>query len=209
MTLKPSNDNRWDSERRRRRLLLLLLLPAIALIWIFPATSSGLLDGLLSQHSPAPSAVSTGAIASAPTVVSPTLSTPASPGLIVGAGLAQISGVDFTISGGGAADLKLGAATLIRLTLANPNDVPIYVTALTATVSPDSSPSGCQTQDNIRITQSDVSAADPIAVPATGVVTLASAPRAPQITLLNLPGVNQDLCKGKVFDLVYTGIAHS
>jgi len=41
------------------------------------------------------------------------------------------------------------------------------------------------------VTQSNVSAANPIAVPAKGSMTLRSAPSAPQITLLNLPGVNQ------------------
>jgi len=40
-------------------------------------------------------------------------------------------------------------------------------------------------------------------------MTLRSAPSAPQITLLNLPGVNQDVCKNKSFALTYSGSAHS
>ena len=54
-----------------------------------------------------------------------------------------------------------------------------------------------------------VPAADPITVPARGSVTLTSAPRAPKITLLNLPGVNQDVCKNKSFALTYSGSASS
>jgi hypothetical protein len=209
MTVKPSNDNQRDSRQRRRRLLLLLLLPAIALIWILPAAYSGVSNGFLSQRSPTPSAAASGATASEPPIASPIVSTPTASGLIVGAGVAQIGGVDFTISGGGASNLRPGVATVIRLTLTNPNDVPIYVTALTVTVAKDSSPAGCRAQDNIRIAQSNASEADPIAVPAGSGITLSSAPRAPQITLLNLPGVNQDSCKGKVFDLAYSGSAHS
>jgi hypothetical protein len=59
------------------------------------------------------------------------------------------------------------------------------------------------------VTQSNASSADPIAIPANGSVTLASPPRAPQITLLNLPDVNQDACKNKIFHLTYSGSSRS
>ena len=209
MTVKSSSEDQRASRRRRRPLLLFLIVAAIALIWAYPATLGGLSNGFASGHSPLPTAAASGSAASASPVVSPIISTPSSSGLVIGAGLAQVAGVDFTISGDAVADLKLGVATVIRLTLTNPNDVPIYVTALTVAVTTDSRPAGCRTQDNVRITQPGVSSSDPIAVPAGGVVTLASAPRAPQITLLNLPDVNQNPCKGKVFDLAYTGSAHS
>jgi hypothetical protein len=120
----------------------------------------------------------------------------------------EFDGLDFTISGG-VSGLRPGVTAPIRLTLTNPNDVSIYVTQLSVTVAPDSTPAGCHTADNIRLTQSNASATDPIVVPAGGAVNLTTAPRAPQITLLNLPNVNQDVCKGKTFTLTYSGSAHS
>jgi hypothetical protein len=106
-------------------------------------------------------------------------------------------------------NLTPGVATAIRLTLANPNDVPIYVTALTVSIAADSTPPGCISASNVQLTQSSASSADPITVPARGSVTLTSGPRAPQIMLVNLPGVNQDVCKNKSFALAYSGSARS
>ena len=76
-------------------------------------------------------------------------------------------------------------------------------------VSKDGDPVDCTSRDNIRITQSNASGADPIIIPAGGRMTLTSAPRAPQITLINRSDANQDACKSKVFSLVYSGSAHS
>jgi hypothetical protein len=106
-------------------------------------------------------------------------------------------------------DLTPGVATAIRLTLTNPNGVPIYVTSLTVTIAADSTPPGCISASNVQLSQSNASSADPIAIPAEGSVTLTSAPRAPQIMLVNLPGVNQDVCKNKSFALTYSGSARS
>lgn len=207
MTAKlPTNRREEDSRRRRRRaLLLLLLIPAIALTWIFPAASAGLSEGFSPRRSAVPSVPASGATS----VVTPIPSTPAATGLGDGSGAVQIASVNFTISGGGAANLSIGGTTVIRLTLANPNGVPIYVTGLSVAVSKDGDPVGCASRDNIRITQSNVSAADPILVPAGGGITLTRGPRAPQITLINRPDANQDACKGKVFTLAYSGSAHS
>ena len=211
MTAKlPMNRGEGDSRRRRRRALillalLLLLIPAIALTWIFPATSAGLSEGFLPQRSAVPSVPASGATA----VVTPIPSTPTATGVGDGSGTAQTVGVNFTISGGGAANLSIGVPTVIRLTLANPNDVPIYVTALSVAVAKDGDPVGCASRDNIGITQSDVSGADPILIPAGGRITLTSGPRAPQITLINRPDANQDACKAKAFTLAYSGSAHS
>jgi len=80
---------------------------------------------------------------------------------------------------------------------------------LTVSVAADSTPPGCGSASNVQLTQSNASSGDPITVPAGGTVTLSSAPRAPQITLLNLPGVNQDVCKNKSFALTYSGSARS
>jgi hypothetical protein len=118
------------------------------------------------------------------------------------------SGVNFTITGG-AEDLEPGQTKPIGLTLTNPNSVQIFVTQLVMTVSADSTPAGCASASNLQITQSNASIASPIAVPASGSVTLTSAPLAPQITFLNLPDANQDACKNVSFALTYSGSAHS
>jgi hypothetical protein len=140
---------------------------------------------------------------------SPISSTPTATATAEGSGTVQTASVVFGISGGGAANLSLGVPTVIRLTLTNPNEAPIYVTALSVAVSKDGDPVGCASRDNIRITQSTVSSADPIIIPAGGRVTLTTAPLAPQITLVNRPDANQDACKSKVFTLAYGGSAHS
>jgi hypothetical protein len=119
-----------------------------------------------------------------------------------------VNGLDFTISGQ-ASGLAPGVSTPIRLTLTNPNGMSIYVTSLTVRIAADSTPAGCGTATNIRLTQASVSEANPIVVAARSSVTLTAAPRSPQITLLNLPGVNQDVCKNKSFALTYSGTAHS
>jgi hypothetical protein len=123
-------------------------------------------------------------------------------------GVVQVGEAGFTITGN-VGNLMLGVATPLRLTLTNPNDVPIYVTALTVSIAADSTPPGCISASNLQVIQSNVSSADPVTVPARGSVTLTSPPRAPQITLVNLPGVNQDVCKRKSFALTYSGSARS
>ncbi|MCW3016577.1 MAG: OmpA protein, partial [Solirubrobacterales bacterium] len=120
----------------------------------------------------------------------------------VGAGSPQ----DFTISGS-VTNLQLGVPKVVPVTLTNPNNLPIYVTSLTFAVSTNAGSGGCAAS-NFSVTQSDASAGTPITVPANGSVTLTTAPRAPRLTLLNLP-VNQDVCKNKSFALSHTGSAHS
>jgi hypothetical protein len=114
----------------------------------------------------------------------------------------------FLISGQPEGMLMPGGSPLaIPLTLFNPNPVPIYVTSLTVAVA--SSPPGCSAEENLLLTQSDVSGAKPVLVPASSGVTLpAQEVSAPTIELLNLP-VNQDACKNASFPLKYTGNAHS
>lgn len=129
-------------------------------------------------------------------------------GLGNGGQVIPVGGLDFSIAGQ-AGGLAPGVSTPIRLTLTNPNSMPISVTILTVAVAPDSTPAGCSSATNIRLTQASVSEANPIVVPARGRVTLSTAPRAPQITLLNLPNVNQDVCKNKTFALTFSGSAHS
>jgi hypothetical protein len=210
MTDEPSSGEvQRESRRRRRRLLLVLLVALTAITWIFPAASVG-----LSDFSPKASPTATVAASNAPSPLpsdpapaasdSPTAGTS---GLGDGDGSTRLSAANFQISGSGADSLRPGVVTVIRLTITNPNGVPIYVTGLEVVVSND--PAGCNSQTNLRIVQSNASSASPITVPARGTITLATAPRAPQVTLLNLPDVNQDACKSKAFILTYSGSAHS
>jgi hypothetical protein len=204
-------------DRRRRGLLLLLLLlipfalGGLTVEWLHGG-STGSVQGTPSvspDKSLAPSASGTPA-ASGTQAVGGVEATPIPGPTAVGSGedVAQAGGAGFTISGG-VGDLMPGVATAIRLTLTNPNGVPIFVTALTVTIAADSTPAGCSSANNVQLTQSNASSADPITVPARGSVTLTSAPRAPKITLRNLPGVNQDVCKNKSFALAYSGSARS
>jgi hypothetical protein len=204
-------------DRRRRGLLLLLLLlipfalGGLTVEWLHGGTT-GSVQGTPSvspDKSLAPSPSGTPA-ASGTQAVGGVESTPIPGPSALGSGndVAQAGGAGFNITGG-VGNLMPGVATAIPLTLTNPNGVPIYVTALTVTIAADSTPAGCSSANNVQLTQSNASSADPITVPARGSVTLTSAPRAPKITLLNLPGVNQDVCKNKSFALTYSGSASS
>jgi hypothetical protein len=124
-----------------------------------------------------------------------------------GGGTGGSAGADFTITGS-VTGLQPGLAKPIKLTLTNPNGDQIFVTRLTVAISADSTPPGCSSASNIQITQSDASSDSPITVPGNGSVTLASAPHAPQIELLDQPW-NQDACKNASFTLTFSGSAHS
>lgn len=121
--------------------------------------------------------------------------------------LKNSSGMPFTISGA-VTGLTLGEWRAIPLRVANPNSVPILVSALTVQVSADSTPAGCPSNVNVELQQSNVSATNKLTVPANGSVTLPSgAVSAPRMRLKNLPTVNQDACKGVTYTLSYTGTA--
>jgi hypothetical protein len=206
-------------ERRCRLLVLLLLLIPLALGGLAvellhggggaPTTGSQGTPAVLAVSSSTPSASNTQAVGGVEATPIPTPTPIPAPSAVgSGDGGAQLGGADFRITGG-VGNLTPGVATAIRLTLANPNDVPIYVTALTVSIAADSTPPGCISASNVQLTQSNASSADPITVPARGSVTLTSGPRAPQIMLVNLPGVNQDVCKNKSFALAYSGSARS
>jgi len=117
------------------------------------------------------------------------------------------SGLPFQITGS-VSGLTLGTYRPIFVTIANPNSVTIFVSALNVAVASDSSPPGCTSAANVDLLQSNVSTSLMVAVPANGSVSLpAQGAAAPQIRLKNLPTVNQDLCKGKSFALTYSGTA--
>jgi hypothetical protein len=204
-------------DRRRRWLLLLLLLlipfalGGLTAEWLHGGSNASVqgTPSVSPDKSPVPSPSGTQAVGGVEATPIPT-PTPVPLPSAAGSGedVAQVGGAGFNITGG-AGNLMPGVDTAIRLTLTNPNGVPIYVTALTVTIAADSTPAGCSSANNVQLTQSNASSADPIAVPARGSVTLTSAPRAPKIMLLNLPGVNQDVCKNKSFALTYSGSSRS
>ena len=207
---EPNGRDRNKDRKRRALLLPLLLLIPFALgglsVSLLRGESRAVLQGTPSAPPATPAVQTAAGTQIVQGVLVQATPSPTVPG--GGGDAAQVGGSAFTITGG-AGNLMLGVSTPIQLTLTNPNGVPILVTSLTVAIAADSAPPGCITASNVRLTQSNVSAPNPIAVPAKGSMTLRSAPSAPQITLLNLPGVNQDVCKNKSFALTYSGSAHS
>lgn len=119
------------------------------------------------------------------------------------------TGQPFTISGGYGGLLYPGKTADLALRVSNPNGQAILVTSLTVTIQPGSSKAGCDGPRNLQIAPSNVSAANPLTVPANGSVTLpAGGVTAPQVTMLNL-STNQDACKGALFTFAYSGSSHS
>jgi hypothetical protein len=92
----------------------------------------------------------------------------------------------------------------VPLLVRNPTPEPIEVTYLTVAIG-EEAPS-CSAE-NFALTQSSVSPATPLVVPAGASVELPSATvSAPTIAMLNLP-VNQDPCQGVEVPLVFSGEA--
>lgn len=121
----------------------------------------------------------------------------------------QQSGLPFTVSGNLVGLLAPGLSGTLKLTVANPNSDPIFVTSLTVAVNANSTKAGCNGPANLQIQQSNASVATPLTIPAHGQVTLpAGGVTAPQVLMKNLP-TNQDACKGATFTFAYGGSAHS
>jgi hypothetical protein len=119
------------------------------------------------------------------------------------------TGQPFTISGGYGGLLYPGKTADLTLSVSNPNGSAIVVTSLTVTIQPGSTKAGCDGAANVQVTQSNVSATNPLAVPAGGSVTLPSGGvSAPQVLMRNL-ATNQDACKGATFSFAYSGSSHS
>jgi hypothetical protein len=69
-------------------------------------------------------------------------------------------------------------------------------------------PEGCDSADNLELTQSSASSSAPLRIPARGSVSLpAQGVSAPSIRLRELP-VNQDACQRAHFPLAFSGEAH-
>ncbi len=119
------------------------------------------------------------------------------------------TGQPFTISGGYGGLLYPGKSADLTLRISNPNGEAIVVEGLTVTIQPGSSKPGCDGPANLQLTQSNVSAANPLAIPANSSITLPSGGvSAPQVLMRNLP-TNQDACKGATFSFSYSGSSHS
>jgi large repetitive protein len=115
----------------------------------------------------------------------------------------------FTVTGNASGPLAPGVSRTLTITVANPNTVPIEVTALTVAVAAASSNAGCDGPTNLQLTQSNVSSANPLAIPAKGSIAVpAGAVSAPAVLMRDLP-VNQDACKNASFTFTYSGSAHS
>jgi hypothetical protein len=121
----------------------------------------------------------------------------------------EVPGKPFTVSGNASGSLSPGVSRAMAITLSNPNSVAITVTALTATVAAGSTKAGCDGPSNLQLTQSNLSEANALTIPANSQITLPSgAISAPQVLMKDLPS-NQDACKGASFTFTYSGSAHS
>ena len=124
-----------------------------------------------------------------------------------GLGVASVGDrLPFTVSGS-VTGLTPGVWRPVAATLHNPNAVPIRVTSLELSVSSDSFPPGCRAATNLEIQQARLGGRG-ISVPAGASVSLVQrGGTAPRVRLRDLPDVNQDVCKGKSFTLVWSGRA--
>jgi hypothetical protein len=120
-----------------------------------------------------------------------------------------VEGKAFTVSGGTSAPLAPGLTRALSLTISNPNDVAISVTALTVTIAAGSSKAGCDGPTNLLVTQSNLSASNALNVAAHGQASLPNGSvEAPAVLMKNLP-TDQDACKNASFTFDYSGSAHS
>jgi hypothetical protein len=123
--------------------------------------------------------------------------------------LEETSGKPFTVSGSATSALAPGFSSPMALTVTNPNNVPITVTELNVAVAAASSKAGCEGPANLALTQSNISASNPLVVPAGGHASVPSGTvSAPQVLMKDLP-TNQDACKNASFNFTYSGSAHS
>lgn len=123
--------------------------------------------------------------------------------------LVEEGGKPFTVTGNATGPLAPGFSSPLAVTVTNPNAVAITITELQVTVAAQSSNPGCEGPANLALTQSNVSASNPLVVPANGHVSLPSgAVSTPQVLMRDLP-TNQDACKSAAFTFNYSGSAHS
>lgn len=116
-------------------------------------------------------------------------------------------GLRFALAGD-VSDLAPGLWREVPVRVSNPNGVPIRLSGLTLTMSPDSTPSGCLTATNLEVRQPGFVTGLVVPVPPRAMVTLPTeGVSAASIRLRNLPNVNQDVCKNKAFTLMWSAAA--
>jgi hypothetical protein len=114
---------------------------------------------------------------------------------------------NFTITGNLGAQLYPGLKRPLNLSLSNPENSDVKVTALSVTLEAGTSKAGCSGTQNFQVTQIP-SSRFPITMPAGQTRTLTqlgvSDADKPQVEMLNRPW-NQDACKGASIVLDYSG----
>lgn len=121
----------------------------------------------------------------------------------VAAGSPQNFAINGSVTG-----LLIGVQKSVPVTINNPNSVPIYVNAITITLTVTAGSGGC-TASNFQTTAwTAASTAQEFQVPANATNFSVPAAAQPKLLLKNLP-TNQDVCKNKTFSLSFTGSAHS
>jgi hypothetical protein len=111
--------------------------------------------------------------------------------------------VEFTITGD-VTGLYPGVWVPIPVRITNPHNFTLLVESLDAAVS--TAPGSCP-ESNFEIAAWTASPGDAVAVPANASSFLVPALKRPQIRLQNLPGSNQNTCKGVTVSLSYSGTA--
>jgi hypothetical protein len=119
------------------------------------------------------------------------------------------SGKPFTVAGSATGPLAPGFSSPLALTVTNPNNVAITVTDLNVSVATASSKAGCEGPANLALTQSNISAANPLVVPANGHASVPSGTVSAATVLMKDLPTNQDACKNASFTFNYSGSAHS
>ncbi len=121
----------------------------------------------------------------------------------------EAGGKPFTVTGNATAPLAPGFSSPLAVTIKNPNSVAITVTELQVAVAAASSKAGCEGPANLAVTQSNLSAGNPLVIPAGGQASLPNGSvTAPQVLMKDL-ATNQDACKNASFSFNYSGSAHS
>jgi hypothetical protein len=111
--------------------------------------------------------------------------------------------VEFTITGD-VTGLYPGVWVPIPVRITNPHNFTLLVESLGAAVS--TAPASCPTS-NFEVAAWTATPGNAVAVPANASSFLVPAAKRPQILLENLPGSNQDACKGVTISLSYSGTA--
>jgi hypothetical protein len=119
------------------------------------------------------------------------------------------SGKPFSVAGSATGPLAPGFSSPLALTVTNPNNVAITVTDLKVSVATASSKAGCEGPANLALTQSNISAANPLVVPANGHASVPSGAVSAASVLMKDLSTNQDACKNASFTFNYSGSAHS